>query len=470
MGGINSNTNTESASNEQLDLKSEKKNNTTRSRNRPGSDGKIALTTCGFSLNIEDWNDVHDTDIEIRDDDPTWDGSTWNCHRKVVAESGREHCIFHQNAPEVDGIEGKQKARIAEHVSEDAIEFPADVDPSQVFLDLVNGKSDSDGWTGNTQELPDEIWQVDEEKTNSADEYKRRRKQFIGSVLGDIDLTYESLNADDMYPIDLRCARLGRINWENARVSHDLSMQGSRVDTASLTDMDMSGDVSLNNADVSGDVSLNNADVDGDISLNNADVDGGISLNNANVDGGISLNNANVDGDVWLLKTNVDGDVSVKYAGLDRLVSLNNADVSGDVSLKDADVEKYVSLKDADVDGTVSLMRANVDEYVSLNNADLGRYVSLLRANINGRVSLMRANVNGTVSLERADVDGTVSLERADVDGTVSLERADVYENFSRETVSLDHADVDENLLLVDADVDGDISLEDVGVENMSRS
>lgn len=123
------------------------------------------------------WRETHDLELELEDDVANAQGN-WHCPRQTTDDE--DHCIFHQDAD----------ASERQALSDD--EF------AQIFIDAVYGASDQ--------------WELVDADRMSAMERARRRKEFLGATLGDLHLAYQTLNAADRYPIDLRGAHAGDVD------------------------------------------------------------------------------------------------------------------------------------------------------------------------------------------------------------------------------------------------------------------
>ncbi len=350
-------------------------------------------TTCAFRVKTDSY-DVLKTDREDGPPDPLAEkeGNDWviQCHRQTNDDD--RFCVFHQLPA------GRDRPAVYADCLGEIEERPEELD-DETIADLFRRAI-----TDDLQADDIDCDVVDD--TLSLDSRSRHRNQFIGAQFGDIRLTYESLEPDDNYPIDMRCCGAQELDWKEATVGNELRLDGSHF---------------------FGGVSLQNATVKSSVVMASVVTGGDVALGGATVAGYVSLRQATVAGDVWLDRATVAG-----------YVALDGATVAGDVALGGATVDGYVWLDKATVDGDVWLDRATVDGDVWLDRATVDGYVALDKATVDGGVLLREARVDGDVWLDRATVDGNVWLDRATVDGNVSLDGTKVDGETKFKTVSIE--------------------------------
>lgn len=145
---------------------------------------------CGFALDADEipTERREETKAAARNSLDTGDDGRWYCPHP--AEDGHDRCLFHLS-PETR---------------------PAGVSVTDRLLDVL--------------------------RTPSQDESRRtrrRRKQFIGAEIPDLQLADEVVSGDDNFPVDLRCATLDRVSLDNARLHDPLDVRGATADSFSAT-------------------------------------------------------------------------------------------------------------------------------------------------------------------------------------------------------------------------------------------
>jgi hypothetical protein len=429
--------------------------------------------TCAYSLDVTEWNgtvsdwydksyhgDANDgpgVDARFLDDD-----GQWHCHRRTRPTD--DYCVFHA------------------HESDGGVE--CDTQRDQVLLDIVNGETADRPW--NRGEDPDGLWEVHERPEFGRDEFKRREKQFIGAALGDVMLSYERLDGPDSYPIDLRLARVERVDLSRARVEHPLWLAGIEqtgepdedehglnfwrtrfASTLGLVDAESTGGVDLTNVEAVA-VLLNHASVD-DVSAYRVTVDD-VQLIDTSVDGTAALSGSDLRNSVRCQEAAITGDVSLDRVDVGSNVLLDDAEIDGAVSIEDASIVGSVKGKRTSVDGRVSIDRSEVGYQIRLEGAEIGGGISIDDASTGASVFGDGVHVVGDTSLSRSEFGNDVRLNDVDIEGDVSIERAsagDVGITGTAEVhgdVSFENSSIDANVFLNDASVGGSVSFHRIRV------
>lgn len=373
----------------------------------------------------------------------------WRCRRRTCEETGGL-CLFHaKDRPDSITVDGESV-----DITDDRL--------STLLLDRIRSQTEDRGRLSDVATVPGDGGE-------SVDTISRRRKQFIGSRLSNvtIDLTYESIAADDQYPIDIRGLSADTINWSNTLIGHESRFEGLFSGKVTLSGATFQDELSSAGVAVSGQIWLDDVDVSGGVSLDDADVGGGVTLVDADVSGGVTLDDADVGGEVWLDDADVGGGARLHGADIGGGVRLHGADVGGWVWFDIADVGGEVWCQDVDVGGGVSLSGANVGGGVSLPMADIGHDVSFYDADVGGWVSLIDADVDRRVSLQDADVGGRVLLSQERVGGGVNLEDITAHSPIHLsgfcdgdvEITSGDHEKYIDSLFIEDATIKGELSI-----------
>jgi hypothetical protein len=297
--------------------------------------------TCAYALDVTEWNgtvsdwydepyhgDASDGPVvssRFLDDD-----GRWHCYRRTRPTD--DYCVFHA------------------HESDEGVE--CDTQRERVLLDIVNGETADRPW--NRGDEPDGLWEVHERPEFGRDEFKRREKQFIGAALGEVTLSYERLDGPDSYPIDLRLARVERVDLSRARVEHPLWLSG--IEQTGEPDEDEHG-LNFGRTRFVSTLGLVGAESAGGVNLNDVEAVV-VFLNHAGVDD-VPARRVAVE-DLQVKDTSVDGEVTLSDAVLDSSVRFHEAAVTGGISLDRADVGNNVLLNDAKIGGAVSVEDASI--------------------------------------------------------------------------------------------------------------
>ena len=105
----------------------------------------------------------------------------WECPHGAI--DGRERCPFHCRPENV----------------------PDDLDVSEAFLDAIAGE------------------------TAESRAERKRAKQFLGATFGDLDLSNAVVDAADNHPVDLRGARIGRLDCTGSEFGQRLDLRGATI-------------------------------------------------------------------------------------------------------------------------------------------------------------------------------------------------------------------------------------------------
>ncbi|SFR65615.1 hypothetical protein SAMN04488124_3214 [Halogeometricum limi] len=306
-----------------------------------------------------------------------------------------------------------------------------------MFLAAVNGSlskqspPDFDGGPSDETDLPIcETAPPNSEATNG-DSVSRRRKQFIGAQFGDINLTYESLDATNRYPIDIRGCQAGIVDLSNALVNHDIKADVALVDELVLKHATLSGgltleavrvgsdlnlqsalinrDIELREAEIGGDANFGNVKIDGEINLWSATVRGALRLGNAEIADNVVCDEGTVGEGVRILSSNVGGDVRL------------GTDVGAEVSLVETTIEGYVSLLGASIELDISIARSSIGGSVNLAGTDSGAEVRLSKVDIEEDVIAMNADFGGPTSIKEVSVAGDLAIIRTRINGPFTV-------------------------------------------------
>lgn len=389
--------------------------------------GTTADKLCSFSIDLAVWNDAHDTDVEI--EERFLDDGVWHCYRRVRPNDG--YCIFHSHETEKEISDERPTAG--------------------VLFDIVNGTTAGHSWgTGEHENL----WQVPE--MFDRDEYGHRQKQFIGASFGAVQLSYERLSADDSYPIDVRCARVGSVDLTNAQVDHELRLDG----------IQQTGDtngVILDGARITGDLSIDGASLSGDFSLNELNVQGAVSFDDLYADGSVSARNAMVSGEVRGTDARVFSHVVFDGASTGRDMALSGTQIDG-----------HLSAVDMSVDGVLDAQSVSVGGFISFDNVTAGVSLLLDDAQVTGKWTSIKTGVtaeSGEVSLEGIDIGNRLSARELTLAESLSIrdviirDNIDLYNMTGGSDVSLVNAELQGGVLFEQAAVDGEAEIQNSTIE-----
>lgn len=413
----------------------------------------------------------------------------WRCRRKTRPHE--ELCLFHQS-PDERSI--------------------SDPDLAQLFLACIN-----DSLRERIPELllDQEDWDEEEPKhlildiippegeSVGGDMASRRKTQFIGASFGDLELSYEDLNAPGNYPIDIRGASVDKFDLRKAIVRHELRCQSIAADRVDFHGAALHksiyfqkavvedgvqfentlsrGDIGMSKTDIRGGVGFEGAEISGSVYFWRTEIVGNLNFNHIRVDGTVNLFDAKIDKDVSLLDAEIMGDASLRNAKVGGRVDLRVGEIRGYANLENVKVKKtgplggvtlsgakigeYVELLDAKLCGEINLLNADVSEDVTLRGAKIGESVYLKEAAIGEEINLNNAEVGGDVNIRDVAVGEGVDLGIAKIGGEMKLGGAEIDEDANFECAivggnsSLDEASIGGNVNFKNADVGGAISL-----------
>ena len=380
--------------------------------------------TCVFQLDTSRYPDA------FEDDDPLVDDGIYRCRRKT--EEDASFCVFHQLPPEMESIP---------EVYDDCDVEPemrrtADAELSQLFRRSIIGEFDEsvDGPCDVPGRSPEEAELLDEPLTH--DRRERHRKRFVGVQFGKIVLTYDDLNPDDRYPIDLRCCWIGNLDLSNANVGNKLRLVEGEfgdiiLDDAQLSDIEVIGSrfkrgLTFDGTAVRGEVAIRSGSmVERGAGLYNSTVEGNVIFSGSTVQGrrfGVKVSRSTtVEGDVSVFKSTVVGDVNAE----------DSTTVKGNMSVFHSTVEGGVHVfGSTKIEGSVSIFGSTTGGDVSVSSL----------AAVEGNMSVRNSTVKGDVSvLNSTTVEGNVSVSDSVIQGTAVIEGSTVHQSISFDGAVCDH-------------------------------
>ncbi|MFB6152108.1 MAG: pentapeptide repeat-containing protein [Haloarculaceae archaeon] len=266
-------------------------------------------------------------------------------------------------------------------------------------------------------------------------------KELVGARLGDFDLSYAILAADDNYPIDLRHAHVdGDLDAERLSVRQPLKATGLTV--AGRADFEASTFEMLANFDRA--------------------AFGAVTFEGAAFEWEATFEGATFAGETSFDKATFAGDAEFDGAEFDRATGFRAVEVGGMLDMDDVTFEAGPNCLKARVD-TLRLEGATVRGDLALDGVQVGRGIRLGDAEVEGDLSLGEASVGGTVSGEGVRVGGDLVLTSADVDDYLMLESGVVAGDVTLAGAEFTRLNVD------DCTIGGDVGLRGVRSHSTSR-
>ncbi|TKX73897.1 hypothetical protein EXE46_12010 [Halorubrum sp. GN11_10-6_MGM] len=371
------------------------------------------------------------------------DDDVWTCHRSP--RDGGEYCLFHAPVEDTD---------------DDAVR--------DAFLDAVQRPG-------------------------------RETKEFVGARFGDLNLSFDILDAPDNYPIDLRYATVeGSINCRRAEFGQPLwfdggtvaegincnvttfeswaSFEGIAAEHAWFGKSEFRDGVSFDDATVHAETLFTGATFTdrgefqgarfGDHAEFSRTVFDSASFEDAHAAGTLDLGHVVCDRSLKMGGIEAEGDVRIR-GGRVRNLRLSDADVDGDLSASNLTVEKTVHASDARVGGTLSLSSAEIRRdvlcpdltagSVDFDAASVAKRVSFQRTRVTGECAFSGVSFGDVTTFQAAEIDGDLELSLGAFEGVLTLREAEV-----GGTLEASSASVGEQADFVRLDVGGNFDLSSV--------
>ncbi|MFC7188231.1 hypothetical protein [Halorubrum yunnanense] len=268
----------------------------------------------------------------------------------------------------------------------------------------------------------------------------KQAKAFIGARLSSLDLSFETIQLPDNYPIDLRYAsiddrldcthakfdsilwlantEIGTCNFEKALFRDHVNLEDAsvgefRADRVEFVDgISAEGLSVVNDSLILGDLSFQRAQFGDRVDLAELTVDGDLNLSDASVQGQLALGSADVDGDIEARRLNCEGRVWLREASVEGTLELAKASVTGEVSLGTATIIEGVDMTDFEVDERVEMIHCTVGESLEVSGAD---FEDLLLASAEvGAIEGSSATFRDDVQATGITVSTGVSLDSVD--------------------------------------------------------
>ncbi|MGQ5515183.1 pentapeptide repeat-containing protein [Halococcus saccharolyticus] len=283
--------------------------------------------------------------------------------------------------------------------------------------------------------------------TNSADYYQnnRRKKQFIESKFGTLDLTYTTLSPQDNYPIDFRGSEFGSIDMSNSSVMNEMNFCDTVVNGQTMIwPGDFKGETIFARATFHGQVALVGSTFEDELWFTDATFYG-----NNNLLSGLNASNARV---AWFGRTSFFGPIEFENSDFSTITfggaqfrepvsfdqcsfdsaSFNGAYFYDDVSFDEIESNNGLDftepLENEPVNSFMETYREDDDppgtifEHVcTLENAYIGGELNISSADFRKGASFDGLEIEGAVSIEDANISSEFSIDSASIEGEAEL-------------------------------------------------
>lgn len=327
-----------------------------------------AADRCDFDINLEE------SDLNLRERYHRRQSSPkFRCHREVAPESN--YCFFHQTASRRDD----------------------DVDIESVFLQYLQGETiDRQG-----------IAAADSFEFRNNRERRLRRQNFIGVHFDDLDFPFETLADDNTAPLDLRDAKIGKVNLESARVRTEVDFSHANVDEIILDSASIGGRFKAKGLEVEK-LEFRDAKIEGNVVLDEVQTSGKIGFRNASLAADLRLHGAEIGKHLSLTKTTVDGQIIIKNTDLNYLAASNGDFGAGFEISGEFQITKHISLKKATIEAGLNISGET--------ETTVGNYLLLAGATVNDGATLKDLEIGGELSFENAFVTEQTTLDNLHVE------------------------------------------------------
>lgn len=296
----------------------------------------------------------------------------------------------------------------------------------------------------------------------------REAKEFVGARFGDLNLSFDVLDAPDNYPIDLRYATVeGSINCRRAEFGQPLwfdggtvaegmncnvatieswmSFEGASMEYARFGKANFRAGVTFEDATIhsealfTGTTFTERGDFEGawfgaDANFSRTVFDSA-SLEDTHVTGTLDLGHVVCDRSLRMSGIEA-GDEIKLHGGRARNLRLSGADIEGDVSASKLTVEKTVDASNVRVGGTLSMTRVEVRQdvlfpeltaqSVDFDGASVAKRFSFRQASVDGDCTFNMVSFEDGTTFEGAEIGGDLQLSLGTFDDVLTLREARV--------------------------------------------
>jgi hypothetical protein len=281
----------------------------------------------------------------------------------------------------------------------------------------------------------------------SQEEVKEVSKRFVGVSASTLRLENIRLDAEDMYPIDLRCCEIDTIVLRGSTIGHDIKCDGGTIGNADLCGTHVDGNITVQISEISDGVDGRNAEIEGQFAGVDSVIGGGIDLQSATIGGGFDFSYCEIEGPIDAKKIQVHDEFRLKkteIAGkLDcegiELISnsvkksisaytLRSATVTDSVVLANGYIEGTCLFNELTVGATLDLESATIENHLWMGGVDnniaelgpteIGRSVNMTGVTIGGVFDCSAAEngqyrgaiVNGAIHASNASFGGRINI------------------------------------------------------------
>lgn len=274
----------------------------------------------------------------------------WQCPHETHA--GTDHCLFHMP------VEQREQRDIT----------PADV--TAAFLDSVSQSG-------------------------------QEPKEFVGARFRTLDLEYRTIDVDDRFPIDLRGARIDRLQISDAAVGQPIEATGLSL----------------------GECAVEHATLRTDWTLDRAHFEGAVTFRESSFGAELFAAETTFESTVEFVETRIDGEATFADATFADVVDFQECEWHMDVSFVGATFEKRAIFDGAEFHGGANVLTDDADfshsqfvDAVSFSKAQF-RFANFVETSFASTVSFEGATFERGALFEAAAFDGEASFDRIDFDG-----------------------------------------------------
>lgn len=226
-------------------------------------------------------------------------------------------------------------------------------------------------------------------------------KEFVGAHFRTLDLEYRTIDVDDRFPIDLRGARIDRLQISDAAVGQPVEATGLSL----------------------GECAVEHATLRTDWTLDRAHFEGAVTFRESAFGAELFASETTFESTVEFVETRIDGEATFVDADFADVVDFQECEWHMDVSFVDATFEERAIFDGAEFHGGANVLTDDADfsgaqfaDRVSFSKAQF-RFANFVGASFASSVSFEGATFERGAKFEETAFDGEATFDRIDFEG-----------------------------------------------------